>query len=121
MPRLRVRNGGAADHRQDGGLSFVEQPARRGADLLCCAVKTLNQLLNARAQGPQRQAYVYVSENGTETASRTFQTLDIRARSVARVAQSCARLGDVALLAFRPGLEFLDGFFGALYAGLVPA
>ena len=49
----------------------------------------------------------------------TYAELDLRARAVAAEIQRFAEPGDRGILMFPPGLEFVVGFFGCLYAGCV--
>lgn len=53
----------------------------------------------------------------------TYAELDRRARAVAAQIQKLGLVGERALLLYPPGLEFMAGFFGCLYAGCtaVPA
>ncbi len=50
----------------------------------------------------------------------TFGGLDRRARAIAVAVRQRCRPGDRALLLYPPGLDFVAGFFGCLYAGVVP-
>ncbi len=49
----------------------------------------------------------------------TYAELDLRARAVAAEIQRFAEPGDRGILMFPPGLEFVVGFFGCLYAGCI--
>jgi acyl-CoA synthetase (AMP-forming)/AMP-acid ligase II/surfactin synthase thioesterase subunit len=83
---------------------------------------SLGDLLQARAERSAAGAgYCHLEPDGAVAASRSFAELDVRARSIARAIAETARPGEVALLLYPPGLEFLDGFFAALAAGVVPA
>ena len=62
--------------------------------------------------------------DGEETVARfTYEELDRRARAVAAHLQELGGEGQRVLLMYRPGLEFVAGLFGCLYAGAtaVPA
>lgn len=50
----------------------------------------------------------------------TFGGLDRNARAIAVAVRQRCRPGDRALLLYPPGLDFVAGFFGCLYAGVVP-
>jgi acyl-CoA synthetase (AMP-forming)/AMP-acid ligase II len=52
---------------------------------------------------------------------RTFGALDAGARRVAAQLSERVAPGARALLVYAPGLEFLEAFFGCLYAGIVAA
>ncbi|HSN87934.1 MAG TPA: fatty acyl-AMP ligase, partial [Thermoanaerobaculia bacterium] len=83
---------------------------------------TLVSLLRSRARlQPERTAYVFLQDGEAETARLTYGDLDERARAVAARLQQerGAEPGERALLLFPPGLEFLEAFFGCLYAGVV--
>ncbi|MDV9170884.1 fatty acyl-AMP ligase, partial [Streptomyces sp. W16] len=80
---------------------------------------TLIDLLAQRiADRPERAAYTLLDEHLTTVDSVTYQELDRRARLVA------SRLlrhepGGRVLIVVGHGIDFLTGFFGCLYAGLV--
>jgi len=58
---------------------------------------------------------------GTEiTAELTYAELDRRARAAAVHLRRYGAAGDRVLLLYPAGLEFLVGFFGSLYAGMIP-
>ncbi|RQR47457.1 AMP-dependent synthetase [Burkholderia sp. Bp9126] len=84
---------------------------------------TLNELLQCRATANGEQvAYVFLSgpPNQEEEVSMTFSDLDERARQVAaRLQQKAVGIGDRVLLMCRPGLDYVSGFMGCLYAGAV--
>lgn len=69
---------------------------------------------------PDDRAYLFLADRGSPQAELTFSALHHRALAVATAlrAQS-AQPGDRALLIFPPGLEFLVGFFGCLFAGII--
>jgi len=54
------------------------------------------------------------------TAELSYGELDRRARAAAVSLRRHAAPGDRVLLIYPPGLEFLVGFFGSLYAGMIP-
>jgi amino acid adenylation domain-containing protein len=70
------------------------------------------------ADDPQRIAYVFLGA-GEAKASFSHAELDRRARSIGAHLQQRGLAGKRALLLFPPGLEYLAGFFGCLYAGVV--
>jgi amino acid adenylation domain-containing protein len=85
---------------------------------------TLAGLLKVRAaESPDREAYVFLAEDGSEAERVTWSELDARARAVARALRqaSCPPIGpgERALLLYPPGLDFIAAFFGCLYAGVV--
>jgi len=82
----------------------------------------LLELLQFRARSnPYREAFTFLHQD--EETTITFAELDHRARAVAAAIAEHAQPGDRALLIYPPGLEFIIGFFGCVYAGVlaVPA
>jgi acyl-CoA synthetase (AMP-forming)/AMP-acid ligase II/acyl carrier protein len=85
---------------------------------------TVIDLLRHRASHqPEQTGYRFLVDGETQTASLTYQTLDLQARSIAAHLQSLKAQGERALLLYPSGLEFIAAFFGCLYAGVtaVPA
>jgi acyl-CoA synthetase (AMP-forming)/AMP-acid ligase II len=84
-------------------------------------VTSLVDLLRARAEAHgSGHAYTFLEDGDVEAQRLTYAGLDSRARAVAaRLQRLGARAGDRALLIFPAGLDFLAGFFGCLYAGVV--
>jgi acyl-CoA synthetase (AMP-forming)/AMP-acid ligase II len=80
---------------------------------------TLVALLRERAmaQGSQR-AYTIVVDDVTEVAV-SYAELDRRARIVAARLQALGATGERALLLYQPGFDYIVGFLGCLYAGVV--
>ncbi len=81
---------------------------------------TFVELLSYRGQHQSKQkAYTFLHDRQTEEISLSYQELDQNARAIAAQLQSLATVGDRALLLYSPGLEFITGFLGCLYAGIV--
>src|SRR5436305_542960 len=81
---------------------------------------SLIDLLRARASEARPGAdYVFLTDGEREDHRVTYVDLDLRAREIAASLQGLARPGDRALLLYPPGLEFMESFFGCLYAGVV--
>ena len=81
----------------------------------------LRRLAKARPEAP---AYTFLTPaEGERGASRrddlTFGELDKRARAIAARLQHEAEPGARALLLYPPGLDYVAGFFGCLYAGII--
>lgn len=74
--------------------------------------------LRAEEEGPRR-VFTFQEDRGDVTAHRTYEELDQRARSLAVWLRSRTTAGDRALLLYPQGLEFIEAFFGCLYAGVV--
>ena len=86
----------------------------------CSLPRTLVQLLQRRtAEQPERLAFRFLAAGETESDSLTNLGLDLRARAVGGEISSMSRPGDRAILLYPSGLDFVTGFFGCLYAGLV--
>lgn len=82
--------------------------------------RTFVDVLRRRASAQAGcRAYTYLVDGETEEKHLTFDELDRRARSVAAHLQSQGLAGERALLIYPPGLDYLAGFFGCLYAGVV--
>lgn len=76
------------------------------------------QVLQERAaQHPQKRAMVWL-QDGNEVEVYTYGDLDRKARAVAAALQRYCLPGDTALMLYPPGVEFVAGFFGCLYAGV---
>ncbi|MEH1847860.1 MAG: aminotransferase class I/II-fold pyridoxal phosphate-dependent enzyme [Nostoc sp.] len=79
---------------------------------------SLIEILNYRAQHqPDKQAYIFLENGETESASLSYGELDRQAKVIAACLQSWQ--GERALLLYPSGLEFITAFFGCLYAGVV--
>ncbi|MDJ0519374.1 MAG: fatty acyl-AMP ligase [Trichodesmium sp. MO_231.B1] len=82
--------------------------------------KTLVDLLQNRAiQNPEQIGYRFLIDGETDTVSLTYQQLEQRSRAIAAYLQSVCPPGEVALLLYQPGLEYITAFFGCLYAGII--
>ncbi|MFE3757618.1 fatty acyl-AMP ligase [Nocardia tengchongensis] len=80
----------------------------------------LPEILQRRAATePDRTAYIFLDDRGTESAVITYGELHVRALAVAaELAERCAP-GDRALLIFPQCPEFIVAYFGCLYAGVL--
>jgi amino acid adenylation domain-containing protein len=80
----------------------------------------LAHLLRSRAESsPTKIAYTFLVDGERETRSLTYAELDARAATVAARLTERLTAGDRALLLYPPGLDFVEAFFGSLYAGVV--
>lgn len=85
---------------------------------------SLLHLLQWRAEHQtDKIAYTFLADGVTETASLTYEMLDLKARAVGALLQSQCCPGERVLLLYPSGLEFIVAFFGCLYAQVlaVPA
>jgi acyl-CoA synthetase (AMP-forming)/AMP-acid ligase II len=85
------------------------------------SLRNFAEVLEGRAERtPDCIAALFIeyNEGGERLASRSYAELDRRARAIA--ARLCTRLkpGDRAVLVHEPGLDFVEAFFGCLYAGV---
>jgi amino acid adenylation domain-containing protein len=68
---------------------------------------------------PERRLYTFLEDSEGEESTMTYARLDERARLIAAALQEVASPGDRVMLLYPPGLEYIAGFFGCLYAGMV--
>ncbi|MGD9488078.1 MAG: beta-ketoacyl synthase N-terminal-like domain-containing protein [Calditrichaceae bacterium] len=81
---------------------------------------TLIELLQWRAfTDPDKIAYTYLKDGESKEINYTYSDLDKLARAVAATLQKKGLTGARALLLYPPGLEYIIGFFGCLYAGII--
>lgn len=73
---------------------------------------------HARAT-PDRLAYRFLADSGEDGLNITFAELDTAVRALAAVLQERYSPGERVLILLRPGLGYVTGFMGCLYAGLV--
>jgi acyl transferase domain-containing protein/acyl-CoA synthetase (AMP-forming)/AMP-acid ligase II/acyl carrier protein len=87
-------------------------------DDVAARFSTLAHVLQWRAlHQPDQRAYTFLADGETQEACLTYGELDRRARAIAfRLADENVA-GQPVLLLYPPGLEFIEAFFGALYAG----
>ncbi len=82
---------------------------------------SLVEMLRQRASiAPGATAYTFLADGEIESDTITYGALDQRARAIAALlVDRGLHPGDRAILLYPPGLDFIAGFFGALYAGVV--
>ncbi len=68
---------------------------------------------------PERTAHIFLPDAGGEDLKQTYAQLDARARAIAAALLARGQAGDRAVLLYPPGLDFIEAFFGCLYAGIV--
>jgi amino acid adenylation domain-containing protein len=87
---------------------------------LCQDALDLVRLLRFRAENsPHIKVFRFLDENGAITQEFSFAELDRRALIIAKELKRAAKPGDRVLLLYPPCLEFIAGFFGCLYAGMI--
>jgi len=81
---------------------------------------TFVELLRYRSlQQMDKLAFSFLAEGEREVSRLTYGELDRRARALARKLQQSCPKGERAILLDPPGLDFIVGFLGCLYAGIV--
>jgi amino acid adenylation domain-containing protein/non-ribosomal peptide synthase protein (TIGR01720 family) len=81
---------------------------------------TLIELLDQRAlHQPEQLAYTFLRDGETSELHLTYRELQRRARAIAATLRFAEAKGERALLLYPPGLDFIEGFFGCLYAGVI--
>ncbi|MEM6452784.1 MAG: AMP-binding protein, partial [Cyanobacteria bacterium P01_D01_bin.105] len=92
-----------------------------GARILDSNITNFVDLLRFRAtEHPDRTAYIFLENGEVEEDRLTYAQLDRRATEIADyLLNSGIKQGDRALLLYSPGLDFITGFFGCLYAGII--
>ena len=84
-------------------------------------IQTLVDLLQFRAaENRFERAYVFLEDGEQDESVMSYADLDRRARAIAAALQDAGlQRGDRAVLLYPPGLEYIAGFFGCLYAGVI--
>ena len=84
-------------------------------------IATLVDLLRFRAEENLfERAYVFLEDGEKDEKIMSYADLDRRARAIAAQLQELGVMpGDRAVLLYPPGLEYVAGFFGCLYAGVI--
>ncbi|WP_164014463.1 non-ribosomal peptide synthetase [Pyxidicoccus trucidator] len=97
---------------------YLPTRADPASEFVCPEDATFVDLCRARAaaQGGQ-EVFTFFDEEGDSTV--TYAELDAGARAVAALLQQHLAPGDRALLLYPPGREYVLGFLGCLYAGVV--
>lgn len=75
-------------------------------------------LLVGASNGPERKAVTFL-ENGVTPHGHTWASLDQRARAIGAYLQQKTEPGDRALLFFSNSLEYVETFWGCMYAGII--
>lgn len=90
----------------------VSAPHARGPNL----VEVLREWA---AERPAANAFAFLLDGESREIRWDYAELDTRARSIAAHLQVIGAAGRCVLLLYPPGLDFIAGFFGCLYAGAV--
>src|SRR5262245_54795030 len=82
---------------------------------------TLVELLRGRARSAAgRHGYTFEAASGETQEYLSFYELDRRAQAIAAGVRRMINSGDRVLLSYGPGLDFIQAFFGCLYADAIP-
>ena len=93
---------------------------KKGLDFSSNNFLNLVDILKKRARAQAHQiAYTFLQDGETQEVNLTYQQLDQRARVIAAYLQAFCQPGDRALMLYPSGLDFIEAFFGCLYAGVV--
>ena len=68
---------------------------------------------------PDRLGVRFLNDGEQEAVTLTYAELDQKARSIAASLQAITQPGDRALLLLPTGLDFIAGYMGCLYAGVI--
>lgn len=83
--------------------------------------KNLIEMAVVRAEEKgHKPLMTFLGEDGARDALLTYKGLDASARSIAAMLLDQGLRGQNVLLLYAPGLEYIKGFFGCLYAGAIP-
>src|SRR5436305_11511437 len=101
-------------------MRYQTNPELESSSEACDRDSTLVGLLRRRAlRQPDHLAYTFLLDGETSELHLTYRELERRALAIAAALQLAGAKGGRALLLYPPGLDFVEGFFGCLYAGVV--
>lgn len=81
---------------------------------------TCIDLLSSRAERtPSLAVHTFLADGERPDRVLTCEHLDRRARQIGAVLQQAGLTGRTVLLLYPPGLDFIEAFFGCLYAGAI--
>ncbi len=81
---------------------------------------TLVDILNHRAVNqPHQTVYTFLVDGETEAVKLTYGQLEQRAKAIAAYLQLVSLPQERVLLLYPPGLDYIEAFFGCLYAGVI--
>lgn len=84
------------------------------------AFSSLIDLLEKQSQHfSDDRTLLFYADGETSNDCRTFSDLASRAKKIGSFLLAHHQPGDVILLPFAPALEFVDAFFGVIYAGMI--
>ncbi len=81
---------------------------------------SLVEILQWRAiHQSERLAFTFLADGESNEVHITYAELDHRARRIAAHLRECHASGERVLLLYHPGLQYIEAFFGCLYAGAI--
>jgi len=83
------------------------------------SVETLSELLQFRGETHPDAGYNWLDGDLEASASISLTQLDRRARAIAKEIREHVNINENVFLMYPPGLEFIEAFFGCMYAGVV--
>ncbi|MHA6493286.1 fatty acyl-AMP ligase [Pseudomonas borbori] len=82
--------------------------------------ENFSECLRRHAQAiPEQLAYRFLQDGRDSEITVTFAELDVAVRAAAATLQLHCAPGDRVLILLKPGLDYITGFLGCLYAGLI--
>jgi acyl-CoA synthetase (AMP-forming)/AMP-acid ligase II len=88
-------------------------------DLSLKQTTLVDLVINRAAEIPETIAFNFLTDGENQSVVTSYAELDEHARAIAAALQSLKASGKQVLLVFPPGLEYIKGFFGCLFAGAV--
>lgn len=83
-------------------------------------ITTLADLVIQRANTePDKVIYTFLEDGEDVETCMDYREFDLRARSIAAVLLERYQPGERMILLYHPGLEFIQAFWGCLYAGMI--
>ena len=76
-------------------------------------------LVKAAEESPNKIAFVFQEWNPPRKKQISYRNLHLRALQLSRDLKQRVVVGDRALLVYPPGLDYIIGFMGCLYAGVI--
>jgi len=83
-------------------------------------ISTLVDLVQYRKDTePDRNIFTFLVDGEDIKIIQNYQEFEERARAIAATLQKKYKPGDRMIMLFQPGINFIDAFFGCLFAGMI--
>src|SRR6266850_4608488 len=92
---------------------------RTEGSMIITTATMVDTLLRHVTERPDAVAYTFLLDGESDESNVTYVELDRQARAIAARLQEMTAPGDRVLLLYPPGLDYVAGFFGCLYADVV--